>query len=273
MLHTGGHIAAATRKLARVRHGVPVLMYHLVSDDVPTGFRKYTVTPRQFGGHVRTLTKLGCQSISPDELWAARHLGHPLPRRPVVITFDDGFRDCLRHAAPVLHAAGLRATMYVVAGLLGGTSRWMAPEGLALPLVTSSQARELEQAGIECQSHSLTHKRLAELESPEIARELSVSRRVLEDGAGSRGAPSGVPARILRRASHGRSRRGGIPLGLQHARRQGACARRHARSAEGQRRRTGASDRLLCPPGDGPAPGVPGSRPTRMAGSDDRAHG
>ena len=184
MLHTGGHIAAATRKMARVRHGVPILMYHLVSDDVPTGFRKYTVTPRQFGGHVRTLTKLGCQSISPDELWAARHLGHPLPRRPVVITFDDGFRDCLRHAAPVLHAAGLRATMYVVAGLLGGTSRWMAPEGLDLPLVTSNQARELEQAGIECQSHSLTHKRLAELESPEIARELSVSRRVLEDELG-----------------------------------------------------------------------------------------
>jgi peptidoglycan/xylan/chitin deacetylase (PgdA/CDA1 family) len=184
MVHPGGQIAVATRRIARVRHGVPVLMYHLVSEDVPFGFRRYTVTPRQFGGHVRTLTRLGCQSISPGELWAAHHLGRPLPPRPVVITFDDGFQDCLRHAAPVLYAAGLRATMYVVAGLLGGTSRWMAPEGLDLPLVTSAQARELEQAGIECQSHALTHKRLAELEASEIAHELSVSRRVLEDELG-----------------------------------------------------------------------------------------
>src|SRR4051812_9732838 len=184
MLHTGGRIAAATRKTPPPRRGVPVLMYHPVSDMVAPSFAGYTVTPSQFAAQVRALTRLGASSISPEELRAAHLDGRALPRRPVVITFDDGFRDCLRHAAPVLHAAGLRATMYVVAGLLGGTSRWMAPEGLDLPLVTSSQARELEQAGIECQSHSLTHKRLAELESPEIARELSVSRRVLEDELG-----------------------------------------------------------------------------------------
>lgn len=183
MLHRRARVAA-TRKVARVRHGVPILMYHLVSDDVPSTFRSYTVTPRQFASHVKTLTRLGYQSVSPEELLAAHQQVRPLPARPVVITFDDGFRDCLRHAAPALHQAGLSATMYLVAGLLGKTSRWLAPEGLDLPLVNVAEARELEQAGVQCQSHSLTHPMLGRLETADIARELSLSRAILEQELG-----------------------------------------------------------------------------------------
>src|SRR3954453_9198946 len=98
MLHTGGGGAAAPRKDARLRRGVPVLMYHLVSDEVPPSFDGYTVTPSQFAGQMRALTRLGASSISPDELRVAHQDGRSLPPRPVVITFDDGFRDCLRHA-------------------------------------------------------------------------------------------------------------------------------------------------------------------------------
>jgi peptidoglycan/xylan/chitin deacetylase (PgdA/CDA1 family) len=160
-------------------------MYHLVSDDVPGSFGGYTVTPAQFAGQVRALRRLGVTSISPEDLRVAHLDGRPLPARAVVITFDDGFRDCLRHAAPVLHDAGLRATMYVVAGLLGKTSRWLQREGLDhLPLISSAEARELEQAGIECQSHSFSHPRLAELDTADITRELTSSRAVLEDELG-----------------------------------------------------------------------------------------
>jgi peptidoglycan/xylan/chitin deacetylase (PgdA/CDA1 family) len=160
-------------------------MYHLVSDYVPGAFEGYTVTPRQFAAQVRTLTRLGVTAVSPQDLRAAHQEGRPLPPRPVVITFDDGFRDCLRHAAPVLHEAGLRATMYVVAGLLGSSSRWLAPEGLEhLPLISAAEARELEQAGVECQSHTFSHPRLAQLDAAGIASELSLSRQVLEDALG-----------------------------------------------------------------------------------------
>jgi peptidoglycan/xylan/chitin deacetylase (PgdA/CDA1 family) len=185
MLHTGGRVATTTRKAARLRRGVPVLMYHLVSDEVPPSFDGYTVTPSQFAAQVRALSRLGARSISPEELRVAHQEGRRLPRRSVVITFDDGFRDCLRHAAPVLQEAGFRATMYVVAGLLGKTSRWLRREGLEhLPLISSGEARELEQAGIDCQSHSFSHPRLAELSTTDITRELSLSRRVLEDELG-----------------------------------------------------------------------------------------
>lgn len=185
MVQTGALVARAGRKATRLRHGVPVLMYHLVSDEVPATFRKYTVTPERFRRQVATLVRLRCSSVSPAELLAAHRGEARLPPRPVVITFDDGFRDCLRHAAPVLHDAGLTATMYVVGGLLGGTSRWMRePEGLDLPLVSASEARELEQAGVRCESHGLTHARLARLTPDEVERELTQSRDVLEDALG-----------------------------------------------------------------------------------------
>ncbi|MBA2560876.1 MAG: polysaccharide deacetylase family protein [Propionibacteriales bacterium] len=176
--------AAVVRRLKRIAHGVPILMYHLVADDAPASFVKYSVTPRRFAQQVTLLAQLGYQSVDLDDLLAARNGLLTLPKRPVVITFDDGYRDCLRHAAPVLHAAGLGATMYLVAGLLGGGSRWMAPQGLDLPLVSAAEARELEQAGVKCQSHALSHSRLATLDNRDISRELDESRRILEDALG-----------------------------------------------------------------------------------------
>jgi len=171
-------------KLARLSGGVPILMYHLVSPERPPAFHSYTVTAADFRLQVRALSRLGCTAVSPDDVLAAQRGGRPLPRRAVVITFDDGFQHCLRHAAPALHEAGFQATMYVVAGLLGGTSRWMADLGLDLPLVSAVEVRELEQAGVRCESHSMTHPRLASLDRASIREELTRSRSTLEDIVG-----------------------------------------------------------------------------------------
>lgn len=176
---------ALTRKAMRVSRGVPVLMYHLVSDEpVPSSFTRWRVTPQAFRRQVETLRRLRFSTVTADDLGAALRGERPLPPRPVHITFDDGYVDCLRHAAPVLHEAGMSATMYVVAGLLGRRSRWMAGEGVDLPLVDEAGVVELEQAGVTCQSHSLTHPRLAERTDGEVSEELVRSREVLEDVTG-----------------------------------------------------------------------------------------
>jgi peptidoglycan/xylan/chitin deacetylase (PgdA/CDA1 family) len=184
MLHRQAAFAKARGKLSRFAHGVPLLMYHQVSDTVAPAFRTYTVRPGDFARQMAIVRRLGFTSVSMDDLLEARAGMRTIPRRSVVITFDDGFRDCLRYAAPVLHANGLSATMYVVAGLLGGTSRWMARDGVDLPLVTAGELRELEDAGVRCESHALTHARLATLEGAGIGRELRVSKEVLEDVLG-----------------------------------------------------------------------------------------
>lgn len=174
-----------SRKARRLGHGVPVLMYHLVSDDpVPETFRRWRVTTGTFRRHVATLRALGCTAVSAEDLRRALRGEADLPPRPVHITFDDGYVDCLRHAAPVLHEAGMRATMYVVAGLVGSRSRWLRDEGVDLPLVDVGGIRELEAAGVECQSHSMTHPRLTECSDERLADELTRSRESLEDLTG-----------------------------------------------------------------------------------------
>jgi len=185
MLHgrgTGPWSEKVPRKFARVTRGVPILMYHLVSPRSPQGFSDYTVTPERFEQQMQKLRRLQCVSISPDDLLAASEGRSELPPRAVLITFDDGFRDCLHHAAPVLVELGLTATMYVVAGQLGGRSRWMT--GVELELLNNREVLELERAGVRCESHAMTHPRLATLDTDGIRRELRDSRAVLEDVLG-----------------------------------------------------------------------------------------
>ncbi|GJG86438.1 polysaccharide deacetylase [Gemmatimonadetes bacterium T265] len=169
---------------------VPILMYHEVSPTPRPTFRKYVVSRRAFARQMSWLRAAGYTPVTLDALLAARTGGArpgapPLPGRPVVITFDDGFHDCMQYAAEVLERHAFPATFFLVAGLVGGTSRWLVPErGLELRMGDWARARELLAAGFDCGSHSLTHPRLAALGADACRRELAESRRVLEDGLG-----------------------------------------------------------------------------------------
>ena len=164
---------------------IPILMYHQVTPRPHPALRKYAVTPRAFGAQMNWLTIAGYVPITLDRLLAHR-IGHgSLPARSIVITFDDGFQDCVEHAVPILHARGFTAIFYLVAGLVGKTSRWLLPKrGVELPLIDWAAARRLEAAGFQCGSHSLSHPRLADLSSEACREELLGSRHLLEDHLG-----------------------------------------------------------------------------------------
>jgi len=133
------------------------------------------------------LARAGYQTIGFDDLVSARDRATQLPRRPLIITFDDGFRDAAELAAPVMLACGFTATFYLVAALVGRDSEWLRAErGVSLPLFDWRTARELEGAGFSCGAHSLTHPHLAALSEPECRRELAASRSELEDHLGHR---------------------------------------------------------------------------------------
>jgi peptidoglycan/xylan/chitin deacetylase (PgdA/CDA1 family) len=165
--------------------GVPILMYHEVSPAPDSRFHKYTVTPAALEAQLDVLVEDGFRSITAAELAAARDRAGQLPPRPVLITFDDGFKDAVRYAAPLLAARGLRAMFYLVTGLSGASSRWMVPEvGLELPLIDWNEARALEKQGFVCGSHTASHPRLTGVADADCRRELSESRRRLEDALG-----------------------------------------------------------------------------------------
>jgi hypothetical protein len=100
----------------------------------------------------------------------------PLPRKPVVITFDDGYYGVHEYALPVLHRAGFSASVYVIAEDYANE-----PKGdRAHPVLNRQQARELIDAGLEIGCHSLTHCQISECTGPELLREVVASREILE---------------------------------------------------------------------------------------------
>jgi peptidoglycan/xylan/chitin deacetylase (PgdA/CDA1 family) len=164
---------------------VPVLMYHEVSPTPHPSLRRYTVTVRQFARQMRWLAALGYQAIDMDALVRARLGQGSLPKRPVLITFDDGFQGSADHALPVLRAHNFTAVFYLVAGLMGETSRWMLPEvGVELSLMSWETARVLIAEGFQCGAHTVTHPRLAGLDPARCRAELVDARRRLEDELG-----------------------------------------------------------------------------------------
>ena len=170
---------------APVADRVPILMYHQVSDAPHTRFLKYTVTGRAFAAQMKWLAANDYSTIDLPTLLARRRGGASIPERTVVITFDDGFRECATVAAPAMEAHGFSATFFLVAGLMGDSSRWLMTErGIEFPIMSWDDARQLERAGHRCESHSMTHPRLAEL-SPGVCRdELARARATLEDALG-----------------------------------------------------------------------------------------
>jgi peptidoglycan/xylan/chitin deacetylase (PgdA/CDA1 family) len=156
-----------------------VLMYHSVE---PYQADPYlvTVSPPRFEQQMRWLARRGLRGTSVRDLLAAR--ASAAGKGLVGLTFDDGYADFAEHALPVLRRFGFGATVFVIAGRLGGDNAW-DPEGPRKPLMGARQVRDLAQAGIEIGSHGLRHIRLPAARDV-LAEEVGGSRRILQEITG-----------------------------------------------------------------------------------------
>jgi peptidoglycan/xylan/chitin deacetylase (PgdA/CDA1 family) len=100
--------------------GILILCYHGVVPDPHPGEFLYrnTVSISEFSSHLEFLSRR-FHFISPNELTAAAIEGKPLPERPALVSFDDGYRNNLLYAAPVLRKFGISSLFSVVTGLIG----------------------------------------------------------------------------------------------------------------------------------------------------------
>jgi peptidoglycan/xylan/chitin deacetylase (PgdA/CDA1 family) len=168
-----------------MKTSIPILMYHQVSPQPLVAFRTYTVTPKAFAAQMAWLALTGYVPINMDKLLEYRSRRAPLPSRPVIITFDDGFQSIVEYAVPILQAQGFTAVFYLVAGLVGKSSRWILPElGIECPLMDWNAARQLERGGFQCGSHTMSHPRLSILDPASCSHELVKSRCLMEDSLG-----------------------------------------------------------------------------------------
>jgi len=160
------HCAMLLGPLTR-RRGLRILTYHSV------GARDHdmNVRPEQFREQMEWLAKDKC--VIP--LDAALET-----EESVVITFDDGYRDNLVNAAPVLHALGLPATVFIVAGRVGG----ILDHDTSDPSNKLMRWPDIEQwlaGGFNIGCHSMTHRRLSQLSEEEQRGEIIDSARLLRE--------------------------------------------------------------------------------------------
>jgi peptidoglycan/xylan/chitin deacetylase (PgdA/CDA1 family) len=157
---------------------LPVLMYHRIGPVLPTLppiTQRLTVSPQAFAAQTAWLRAHGYHAVSALQAFEALEYGKRLPPKPVMITFDDGYRDVLWQAAPVLHRRHMPATEFVI------TDRISGPD---TSFLTWPQLAHLERLGIAIGSHTVDHLDLTSL-SPSGARaELQDSRRTLEQHLG-----------------------------------------------------------------------------------------
>ncbi len=165
--------------------GVPILLYHSVTRAGAAQGDLYTVTTRRFAQQLALLKLLGYQVVPLDALvarWDAARLPSP---RSVAITFDDGYRDNLDDAWPLLRRFAYPATIFVVSGMVGGRSVWDAGNVAGTrPLLDWEQLRRLDREGFRVAAHSVSHADLTVLDAEAVAGEIEGSRRDLEDRLG-----------------------------------------------------------------------------------------
>ncbi len=167
------------------RREIPVLTYHRVIDEeAPRGHHGIWVSARRFEWQLRYLRRAGFRIITFAEYLSLpereRYRG-----RHVVLTFDDGYRDNYETLFPILHRHGARAVIFQVTDRTENI--WDQGDGgePPLPLMDRDEIRRMVEQGMEFGSHTLTHPRLTELSSDEARREITESKRRIEEITGT----------------------------------------------------------------------------------------
>jgi len=105
----------------------------------------------------------------------------PLPSKPIVLTFDDGYTNFIEAAVPVMCEFGMVGTVFVVSGQLGGTNSWDHNRGdTEEHLMTEEQIRLCADLGMEVGSHTVTHAHLTAVGLAEAESEIRASKEHIE---------------------------------------------------------------------------------------------
>ena len=147
---------------------VPILLYHSVSDENPEDNR-YAISMADFKDQMGRLRYWGYSTITIKQLVDHINKGSDIPRRPVVISFDDGYLDVFQNAFPIMERYGFTGTVYIVANRLQSDG-----------FLQVEQLKELVDHGWEVGSHSMTHTELTQNHAL-VRKEILQSRLDLEN--------------------------------------------------------------------------------------------
>lgn len=169
-------VGAATR--LRQRRSV-ILGYHgIARSPLWHDLHRLSLNPKRFRAQLEMLMDAGFEFTTVAELARIADGGTPPPGY-AAISFDDGMRNNLTAALPILQEYGLPATIYVTVGYLGGISPWIGPKTDNRTL-SEEEVRDLARAGWELGAHTMTHPDLSTLDYEACRREIEDSKTTLE---------------------------------------------------------------------------------------------
>lgn len=155
---------------------VPILMYHHIAI-APAGAdavrRDLSVSPAAFAQQMDYLRAQGYETIDLQHLVDHLTTGRPLPAKPIILTFDDGYDDNFTQAYPVLRSHRLTGVFFVLSDAMGnpGYMSWQ-------------EAAEMSRNGMDIQAHGRTHADLAISSSADVAWQVAGSKAMIEERIG-----------------------------------------------------------------------------------------
>jgi peptidoglycan/xylan/chitin deacetylase (PgdA/CDA1 family) len=163
---------------------VPILMYHYISElppDADVYRRDLTVLPAHFEEQLQYLQAQGYQSVLLADIYEMLTTGKPLPEKPIVLTFDDGYKDAYTDALPLLQKYGFVGEFF----LLATPAHYEAPQYL-----TWNDVRAMADAGMSMQAHGRDHYDLTGRSYEFLVYQILGAREAVE-------AHSGQPVRFF----------------------------------------------------------------------------
>jgi peptidoglycan/xylan/chitin deacetylase (PgdA/CDA1 family)/GT2 family glycosyltransferase len=156
------------------------LAFHSLRAPVSESVADFSLAPERFEQMMRWFIAAGHKTAT-----LAQWREDPLPKKHVLLTFDDGCNDLYERFLPFAIQHHLTAVIFLVAGRVGGLHVGDQPNGRTAgrPL-TWPQIREMQKYGIEFGSHSLTHPHLPDIPEQQLRCELAESKRRIEDALG-----------------------------------------------------------------------------------------
>jgi len=176
---------------ASAGNSLPILMYHSISaaaeSNVPAYYRTCTA-PKVFAQHLLALKSAGYCGVdlSTGLAWLQSQANAQRPTlnvnmRPVVLTFDDGFRDFHTQALPLLVNLGFTATMFLPSQFIKNV--WQSFQGREY--MCWADVLEAVKHGVQVGTHTASHTDLRYLAWSDVVNELRECRVCLEDRLGA----------------------------------------------------------------------------------------
>lgn len=133
---------------------LPVAMYHHILTS-PSRWNDYTISPDQFEEDLKYIKECGYTTVSAGELISWADEGTPLPEKPILITFDDGYESVYEYAFPLLKKYEMKAVVSIIGRYTDLFSDPNEPSHVNYAHLSWNQCREMKDSGlIEIQNHT-----------------------------------------------------------------------------------------------------------------------